>query len=199
MGLRGPAPKPTEVRRLEGNPSHRPLPANEPYYPPGIPAKPTKISAAASAIWDELVDGMAVSAVLRRVDRRALWQLAEDEALLASAYEGIWSMAADIKRQAKDEAKARKAEAKAARPAPVQAGEPSQPATATKKRLPKGGEILMLLLEKDSRMAMNAVGHLAARVIIERREFGLTPSSRSRIEIAADGSAMDSLEMKLCG
>jgi phage terminase small subunit len=169
MGLRGPAPKPTEVRRYEGNPSRRPLP-NEPYYPPGLPAKPKKISAPASAIWDELVDEMAATAVLRRVDKRALWQLAEDEALLASAYDGIWNMARAIKREAK----------------------------AQGKQIHQG-EIWALLSMKNGRMAMSAVGHLAARVIVERREFGLTPSSRSTIDAAVDGGGMDALEMKLCG
>jgi phage terminase small subunit len=170
MGLRGPAPKPTGIRRLEGNPAHRPLPENEPQYAPGIPERPKKISAAATQIWDELISEMAAASILRRVDRRALWQLSEDEALLSSAYEGIWSMARAIKREAK----------------------------AQGKRL-EHGEIMMLLTMKNGRMAMSAVGHLAARVIIERREFGLTPSSRTRIDAAADGGAMDALEMKLCG
>src|SRR6266702_5686872 len=170
MGLRGPAPKPTELRRIEGNPSKRPLPLNEPQYALGSTSKPKKISAAASDIWDELVGEMSAAAILRRVDRRALWQLSEDEALLASAYEGIWSMARAIRKEAK----------------------------AQGKRLQQG-EIMMLLTMKNGRMAMSAVGHLAARVIIERREFGLTPSSRSRIDAAADGGAMDALEMKLCG
>jgi P27 family predicted phage terminase small subunit len=170
MGLRGPAPKPTALRKLEGNPSKRPLPLNEPQYPPGVPTKPKKISKRASPIWDELVDQMAPAAILRRVDRMALWQLCEDEAILANAYEGIWSMANAIKREAK----------------------------AQGKRLDQG-EIMALLSMKNGRMAMSAVGHLAARVIIERREFGLTPSSRSRIDAAADGGAMDALEMKLCG
>src|SRR5258708_6516854 len=105
MGLRGPAPKPTAVRKLEGNPSRRPFPENEPVYAPGIPVKPKKISSGASAIWDELVGEMAAASVLRRVDRRALWQLSEDEAMLASAYEGIWSMAAAIRKEAKAQGK----------------------------------------------------------------------------------------------
>lgn len=36
MGLRGPPPKPTAIRVLEGNPSRRPLPTNEP--------KPTRLT-----------------------------------------------------------------------------------------------------------------------------------------------------------
>lgn len=170
MGIRGPAPKPSGIRRIEGNPAHRPLPLNEPQYRPGLPTKPKKISTAASGVWDELVEEMASAAILRRVDARALWQLSEDEALLANAYQGIWSMAAAIKREAK----------------------------AQGKRL-QHGEIMVLLTMKNGRMAMNAIGNLAARVVIQRREFGLTPSSRTRIDTASDGGAMDALEMKLCG
>jgi phage terminase small subunit len=172
MGVRGPAPKPSALRRLEGNPSKRPFNDHEPQYTPGVPAKPRKMSKAASGMWDTLVDEMAAAAVLRTIDQRALWQLSEDEALLESAYQGIWSMARAIKREAK----------------------------AQSKTLPHG-EIMALLTMKTGRMAMSAVGHLANRVIIERREFGLTPSSRSRIESGGDGNpgVVDPLEMKLCG
>jgi hypothetical protein len=48
-------------------------------------------------------------------------------------------------------------------------------------------------------MAMSAIRDLASRVIIERREFGLTPASRSRVETVGNGGAVDSLELKLCG
>jgi hypothetical protein len=52
---------------------------------------------------------------------------------------------------------------------------------------------------KQGRLAMASIRDLAGRVIVERREFGLTPSSRSRIEAAPDAAGMDSLEQKLCG
>jgi hypothetical protein len=128
------------------------------------------MSSGARVIWDELIAEMMPASILRRVDKRALWQLAEDEAILASAYEGIWSMARAIKREAKSQGK----------------------------KL-EHGEIMMLLTMKSGRMAMSAVGHIAARVIIQRREFGLTPSARTRIDATADGGTMDALEMKLCG
>ncbi len=169
MGLRGPAPKPTGVRVLEGCRAHRPLPENEPHYPPGIPAKPKKISRQAQRVWEELVVEMAPANVLRGVDRRALWQLAEDEALLSEAYAGLWKMIRAVEDKAKKEGK----------------------------ELP-GGPLFALVSMTSGRLAMNAIRDLGARVLIERREFGLTPSSRTRISTAGDGS-MDSLEMKLCG
>jgi phage terminase small subunit len=170
MGLRGPAPKPTEVRKREGNPGRRPFPANEPAYPPGVPEKPKKLSRPGSKVWDELVDEMAGAAILRRIDQRALAQLSEDEALLDEAYSGVWQMVDALKKKAKAEGKA----------------------------LP-GGALLGLLSMTSGRLAMASVRDLAARVIIERREFGLTPSSRSRIETIDGAGPMDSIELKLCG
>jgi P27 family predicted phage terminase small subunit len=171
MGLRGPAPKPTDLRKLEGNPSRRPYPANEPAFPPGVPEKPKRLSTRGKKVWDELVDEMAGAAILRRVDQRALAQLSEDEALLDEAYSGVWQMVDALKAKAKAEGKS----------------------------LP-GGPLLALLSMTSGRLAMASVRDLAARVIIERREFGLTPSSRSRVETVEGGAGpMDALELKLCG
>jgi P27 family predicted phage terminase small subunit len=170
MGLRGPAPKPTALRRIEGNPARRPLPKNEPQYDRGLPEKPKRMSAGARRVWDELVNEMAGAAVLRRVDRRALWQLAEDEALIAEAYEGLWKMVGALKKKAADEGKT----------------------------LPAGA-LMSLLTMSNGKSAMRAIRDLSMRLILERREFGLTPSSRSRIETAVEAGAIDSLELKLCG
>jgi len=172
MGARGPAPKPTALRKMEGNPSRRPFPANEPQYSPGIPDRPKKMNRGSRVFWDELVNEMAGMGVLTRVDKRALWQLAEDEHLLSEAYAGIWQMVAAIEQKAK--------------------------ADGTK--LPAGA-IFQMLNMTNGRLAMTAIRHLATRVIIQRREFGLTPSSRCRIEGSPEwgGGAVDPLEMKLCG
>jgi hypothetical protein len=114
---------------------------------------------------------MAPSSILRRVDRRALSQLAEDEALLTAAYRGIWAIASALKREA------------------ISRGQ----------KLPQG-EIMALLQTKNGRLAMNTISHLAQRTIIERREFGMTPASRSQIDASFESKTpMDSLEMKLCG
>lgn len=173
MGIRGPAPKPTAIRKREGYPSSRRL-LNEPFYPARAPTKPDKISAGASVLWDDLVEEMSVSGVLCSVDGRALWHLSEDEALLANAYEGLWNMARSIKREAKSQGK----------------------------KLSKG-EIMVLLTMKNGRMAMNALHNIATRVIIERREFGLTPASRTRIDLGLGSGnsltgSVDPLEVKLC-
>ena len=60
---------------------------------------------------------------------------------------------------------------------------------------------MALLSMQNGRLVMAAIRDLAARTIVERREFGLTPSSRTRIAAAAElgVGAIDSLELKLCG
>lgn len=172
MGLRGPAPKPAELREFEGLRAHRPLPREGPQYARAQPEKPKRISPAARAVWDDLVGEMAAVRILRRVDRNALWQLCEDEALIAEAYAGIWKTIRAVKAKARSEGRV----------------------------LPTGA-VMAMLSTTGGRMAMAAVRDLSARVILERREFGLTPSSRSRVE--ADGfggsAAMDPIEEKLCG
>lgn len=177
MGSRGPAPKPSELRKLEGMAGHRPLPANEPQYPLGLPAKPKRMSPGARKIWDKLVDEMAGAYILRSVDQRALWHLCEDEAFLDEAYAGVWKMVNALKRKAKKE----------------------------NKDLPAGA-VMALLTMTSGRMAMGVIRDLSIRAVIQRREFGLTPSSRSRVE-ALEGAGLrgsvaaggDPLEMKLCG
>lgn len=79
MGLRGPAPAPTEIRKANGNPSKRPLPANEPKYANELPTPPPGMSAAARRVWDRLVKKMAGVGVLCSVDDLALAQLCENE------------------------------------------------------------------------------------------------------------------------
>ena len=169
MGLRGPAPKPTNVRVLEGCRAHRPLPANEPQYPVGTPSKPKKMSRQAKQVWNELISEMQPAGVLRTTDGRALWHLAEDEALLTEAYAGLRRMVSALEEKAKREGK----------------------------ELP-GGPLFGLLGLTSGRLALAAIRDLGARLIIQRREFGLTPSSRTRVSGSSEGS-MDALEQKLCG
>lgn len=59
MGKRGPKPKPTYLRLLEGNPSGRPIPTDEPIceLPPSKPAI-VKADKLASAEWDRLMRAM---------------------------------------------------------------------------------------------------------------------------------------------
>lgn len=55
MGKRGPAPKPTVLRVLEGNPSHRPLNKREPKPRIATPTPPAGLDKAARAHWNLLI------------------------------------------------------------------------------------------------------------------------------------------------
>jgi phage terminase small subunit len=171
MGVRGTLPIPTKIKILNGNPSRRPLPVNEPQYTPGIPDRPTGMSAGARKHWDHLVGEMANSGVLRRVDGGALAMLCEDLAMLETLRSGLAAQAREITKKAKE------------------------------KRQPISGNALTALSRTtEGRRTMTTIRELAAQIIIQRREFGLTPSSSTRVQ-ASGGAAqfIDPLEQALCG
>ena len=171
MGLRGPPPKPTRIRAIEGNRARRPLPANEPQYPPGVPERPSDMSAGAAKIWDMLVGEMAASGVLRTVDALALMQLCEDQAMLDTLRKGMAEMTREISRKAKEK----------------------------KMELP-GGPLIQLSRTIEGRRTLSTIRELSAQIIVQRREFGLTPASNGRVQMAGPGLGfMDPLEKALCG
>ena len=90
MGRRGPQPKPTQLRVLEGRVQHRALPPREPQPRIGAPPCPRWLDPAARAEWSLIVDEWARSApkLLTRVDggvleayckARARWIQAEQD------------------------------------------------------------------------------------------------------------------------
>jgi len=87
MGNRnsGRRPKPTSLKVLRGNPGKHKLNALEPKPAAGMPAKPKRISAAASEIWDEIAPLALEMGTLTRVDGRAFRTLCELEATLDMA------------------------------------------------------------------------------------------------------------------
>jgi phage terminase small subunit len=173
MGLRGPPPKPTSIRVLEGMPDHRPLPTSEPKYRVGVPRRPDGMSTGARKIWDELVGEMAPSCVLRTVDAFALAQLCEDQAMLNTLRKGLAEMSREIAKKAKEQ----------------------------KLELP-GGPMIQLSRTTEGRRTLTTIKELSLQVIVQRREFGLTPASNSRVQGAGGSAAlgfMDPLERALCG
>jgi hypothetical protein len=175
---------------MEGNPSKRALPENEPAYAAGIPDLPKRASAAARRIHAELAPEMMDARVLRRVDKRALWQLCEDEALLEELYAGITVRVRELKDERKRPAASQPAGQPDAQTTEESATHPRNPATA----------LLDLLSTHEGRRLMNSLNNLGGRIILERREFGLTPSARTRINTDYDrGPAADNLELDLCG
>ena len=170
MGVRGTLPTPTKIRILNGNPSRRPLPTNEPQFAPGIPDRPP-MSAGARKQWDALVDEMALSGVLRRVDGGALAMLCQDLAMLDTLRKGLAAQAREITNKAKE-----------------------------KKQPISGNALTALSRTTEGRRTLSTIRELSAQIIIQRREFGLTPSSSTRVQ-SSGGAAqfIDPLEQALCG
>lgn len=170
MGLRGPAPKPTALKRLLGNPGRRPLPENEPQYQPGEPVPPFELSTQAKKVWQTLVREMKPSGVLRRVDGAALAQLCEDQALLNELREGLAQLKKDYLAKAKAEGKS----------------------------IP-GNALVAIIQSTNGRRILSTMQALASQIIVQRREFGLTPASNSRVCTVPGESQIDELERALCG
>ncbi len=82
---RGPAPKPTKLKVLAGNPGKRPLNGAEPQFAPGVPTCPRHLSGAARREWHRIAHVLADAGVLTQVDRAVL-------ALYCQAY-GRWAEA----------------------------------------------------------------------------------------------------------
>lgn len=72
MGLRGPTPKPTAIRILEGNPSRRPIRNNEPKPEQVTPICPSWLDKDGRAEWHRVVPQLEKMGVLAKIDRGAL-------------------------------------------------------------------------------------------------------------------------------
>lgn len=72
MGRRGPKPKPTHLRVLEGNPSKRPLNTNEPKPAPIAPQCPDWLDDEAKAEWNRVEPELERLGLLTVVDGTAL-------------------------------------------------------------------------------------------------------------------------------
>ena len=76
----------------------------------------------------------------------------------------------------------------------------SKKAKEKKMELP-GGPLIQLSRTIEGRRTLSTIRELSAQIIVQRREFGLTPASNGRVQTAGDGSSgfMDPLEKALCG
>lgn len=146
MGRRGPAPEPTSIKLLKGNPGRRPLNDREPEPKRARPRCPNWLSKDARAIWKTLVPQLRDMGVLTRIDGQAL-----------TRYCTLW-------------ARWKRAE----------------------QFIEKHGDVYPF---KDDRGNLKylqqfpqvAIAHkLATHLTRLEQEFGMTPSSRSRIRIERD-------------
>lgn len=73
MGARGPAPKPTALKRLQGNPGKRALPAGEPQPAAGgVPAVPRWLSEEGKREWRRLAGRLWRAGLLTEADHDGL-------------------------------------------------------------------------------------------------------------------------------
>lgn len=72
MGRRGPAPKPTELKRLQGNPGKRRLNDSEPRPAATMPRCPSHLTGEAKAEWRRVARVLHESGLLTQIDRAAL-------------------------------------------------------------------------------------------------------------------------------
>ncbi len=72
MSRRGPAPIPTALQVLRGNPGRRPLTTRAPEIPVAAPEPPEELSAEVRAEWTDLVPLLAEYGLVTGLDRAAL-------------------------------------------------------------------------------------------------------------------------------
>lgn len=85
MGLRGPAPKPTAIRAMEGNPGHRPFNDREPIAIPCEPEMPKHLNREARREWRRLAPILLAMRVLTDADGIALANLCQAYGTLIAA------------------------------------------------------------------------------------------------------------------
>lgn len=72
--MRGPRPKPTVTKKLNGNPGKRALPKNEPEFS-GVAEMPRWLTVQARAVWNDLAPGMEKAGLLTSGDGESFGML----------------------------------------------------------------------------------------------------------------------------
>jgi P27 family predicted phage terminase small subunit len=85
MGLRGPAPKPTAIKRQEGNPGKRRLNEREPEFAQGVNECPAHLGKEARKVWERLAPMLDEAGLLTEGDAIALGNLCQAYATLQKA------------------------------------------------------------------------------------------------------------------
>lgn len=89
MGKRGPAPKPTQLKKLAGNPGKRKLNEQEPQPERVVPAKPRGLAKGAQRFWDAHARKLEGLGIFTEVDGPAF-------AMMAIHYDIAWQAAHEI-------------------------------------------------------------------------------------------------------
>lgn len=153
MGRRGPAPTPTPLRALRGNPQHRPLNESEPRPPAEKPpACPSWLSKEARAEWRRVVPALHKLGLLAKVDRATIALYCDQWALYVRARLELETYGLTLEHE----------------------------------RAFGDGENRRTYTEVRENPALRIMDRAAQRIRQLAQEFGLTVSSRSRIELPGE-------------
>jgi P27 family predicted phage terminase small subunit len=164
MGARGPAPTPTEILKLRGS-WRAGKNKGEPQPDKGPPKCPGGLSDPEKVIWRSLVKMLDAMGVLSRVDG---WQLER-----YATYFVMWRECKDFLR-------------KNGSTYPLKSDDPS----CYVGKLPDGSAVVGFV-EYPQLKEMHRLDHSLKQI---EANFGLTPSSRSRITIDRDEEPQDELD-----
>ena len=176
MALRGQKPKPTALKKLEGNRSKKALPKNEPKPDLGVapPEAPEWLSEVGRAEWERLSRQLWLNGLLGREDVQAFAAYC-DHFSNAMRYRSI------LEEQRREEARVARAQERwehfgrrGTRPEPATLGQASMICTSTG-TLQQNPVIGMLNVSTREMMKIAT-------------EFGLTPSSRARVNVPRGGA-----------
>jgi P27 family predicted phage terminase small subunit len=142
MGARGPAPKPTAIKKIQGNPGKRPLNENEPQLEPGIPECPDYLDAIARKEWARVSKLLLGMRVLTEADYIALGSLCQSYSTMMQAQRQLSKTGLLIQ---------------------------------TKTGYPIQNPLLSIIAQEK-----NVINKLMC-------EFGLTPASRTRVNVVIEG------------
>ena len=167
-------PKPSSTRKLEGMRGHRPLPANEPQYAALACDIPQGLSStAARKYWTYYWLLLSDARVATMADQESLCELCEDKALLDDLRKGMKRIVAALAKKAKDE-----------------------------KRQIVGNAMAMYASSMPGRKLFSTMTTIQSQIMAREATFGLTPSSRTRIEagfgVGPSMIPLDPLERGLC-
>lgn len=153
MGERGPAPKPTRLKVLEGNPGKRALPKNEPRPELGAPDMPEWLPEDAKAEWHRVAPELSRLGLLAKIDGSSL-------AAYCEAY-SRWKRAVEQYNK-------------------------------------EGHTFITAAGYVAQHPAVGIANKAMAEMLKFGREFGLTPSSRGRMNLPGEQPEADPME-KLLG
>lgn len=159
MGRRGPAPKPTALRLIDGGAGKRPLNLKEPIPPPGEPEPPEWLDDRARKVWDQLVPRLCRIGLARSIDGNALGRYCVTFVM--------WLDAVTFVRKHGS----------------------MYPVRAEPKKGKDGREVPGRILYYREFPAAGEVRKLNQQLITLEREFGLTPAARTRIHLENEKDA----------